>query len=348
MGYEQLDNCDVKIKVIGIGGAGNNAVNRMVDSGMHNAEFVAVNTDAQVLRHSKANTLLQIGEKQTRGRGAGADPEKGRKSAEESSEALEQLVKDADMVFIAAGMGGGTGTGAAPIVADLAHKNDALVVGVVTKPFLFEKERRMQNALAGIDELSCKVDSLVVIPNERLKNVTDQKITFANAFEIADDVLRQAISSISDLITVNGVINLDFADVCAVMKNAGYAHMGLGKAQGKDKATIAAKMAIYSPLLETSIDGAKGVLINIIGSPDLGLDEVDEATSLITSAANPDANVIFGFAIDEDLEDEVRITIIATGFDNPGAPARDPQANEDKGGDDDFDILKGLFADRKN
>ena len=345
---EQFQNCDVKIRVIGVGGAGNNAVNRMVESGMKSAEFVAVNTETQVLSRSKASKVVQIGEKQTHGYGAGADPEKGKKSAEESTEILEDLVKGADMVFVTAGMGGGTGTGAAPIIADLAHKNGALVVGVVTKPFAFENQKRMQNALAGIEELHDKVDSLVVIPNERLKNVTDQKITFTNAFQIADDVLRQAISSISDLITIPGIINLDFADVCAIMKDAGFAHMGIGRAQGKDKALIAAKMAVYSPLLETGIDGAHGVLINIVGSPDLGLDEVEEAASFITSAASPDSNVIFGFAIDESLEDEVGITIVATGFDNQGAPHSDPNTKEAQGEDkeDDFDVLNKLFANR--
>ncbi|MBQ3095996.1 MAG: cell division protein FtsZ [Clostridia bacterium] len=334
---------DVRIKVIGVGGAGNNAVNRMIDSGMQGAEFVAVNTDIQVLDKSKAETKVQIGIKQTAGRGAGADPEKGRKSAEENVEQIEAIAKDTDMVFLAAGMGGGTGTGAAPIVADISRKNGALVVGVVTKPFAFEGSRRMNNALAGIEELSDKVDSLVVIPNERLKNVTDQKITFKNAFEIADDVLRQAISSISDLITIDGIINLDFADVCAIMKDAGYAHMGLGKAQGKDKAKIAAELAVYSPLLETSIDGAKGILINVIGSGDLGLDEVDDAISFITKNANPEANVIFGFAVDDNMEDEVRITIVATGFDNQGAPQADPSAKKEAAADDPWGDIMGLF-----
>lgn len=334
---------NVCIKVLGIGGGGNNAVNRMVKADMSSAVFIAINTDKQALDNTAANIKIQIGEKYTKGQGAGANPEKGKKAAEESEEKLTAAIQDADMVFIAAGMGGGTGTGGAPVIADIGRSLDKLVVGVVTKPFAFEGPKRMQNALAGIESLRTKVDSLVVIPNERLKHVVDQRITFSNAFEIADDVLKQAIASISDLINIPGMINLDFADVCAIMKNAGYAHMGLGKAQGKDKAKEAAKMAIYSPLLETSIDGAKGVLINIIGSKDLSLDEVDEAANLITQAASPDATIIFGFAIDEDLEDEVRITIIATGFEGSARPATPPvQDSQDNTKEDDpfGDIIK--------
>lgn len=305
----------VSIKVIGIGGGGNNAVNRMVNSDMQSAEFIAINTDKMQLDHTSANIKLQVGEKHTRGMGAGSKPEMGKKAAEESIEEITNTIKDGDMIFITAGMGGGTGTGGAPVVAEAAKQMDKLTIGVVTKPFKFEGSRRLKQAEAGIEELYKNVDSLIVIPNERLKYITDQKITMLNAFEIADDVLRQAIQSISDLINVPGVINLDFADVSAIMKDAGYAHMGVGRAAGKDKAEEAAKMAIYSPLLETSIQGAKGVIINVFASPDISLDEVDRAASIVTEAAHPEANIIFGVAFDDSLEDEIRITLIATGFD---------------------------------
>ena len=304
-----------KIIVIGVGGAGNNAVNRMVEESIGGVEFVGINTDKQALTLCKAPTILQIGEKLTQGQGAGSDPEVGRKSAEESRTQIAKALEGANMVFITAGMGGGTGTGGAPIVAEIAKEMDILTVAVVTKPFGFEGRRRMQQAEAGIAELKDKVDSLVIIPNERLKHATDQKITFANAFEIADDVLRQAVQSISDLIRDTGFINLDFADVTAIMKNAGMAHMGVGRAAGKGKAEEAAKMAISSPLLETSIEGAKGVLINVTGSMDIGLEEVEQAASLVQAAVHPDALTIFGATFDETLDDEIRVTVIATGFD---------------------------------
>ena len=317
----------VTIKVIGVGGGGNNVVNRMVKSGTKGVDFIAVNTDKQALAISSATFKIQIGEKLTGGQGAGSDPEVGRKSAEESRSAVSKALEDADMVFITAGMGGGTGTGAAPIVADIAKELGILTVGVVTKPFRFEGMRRMKQAEGGIAELRNKVDSLVIIPNERLKLATDQKITMVNAFEIADDVLQQAVQSISDLIKNTGFINLDFADVSAVMKDAGRAHMGVGRAAGKNKAEEAARMAISSPLLETSINGARGVLINVTGSMDIGLEEVETAANLVQEAAHPDCNIIFGAAFDETLEDEIRVTVIATGFDEkPAAPAAAPAA----------------------
>ena len=304
----------VNIKVIGVGGGGNNVVNRMVRTGTKGVDFIAINTDKQALTVSAATYKIQIGEKLTNGQGAGSDPEVGRKSAEENRNQISKALEDADMVFITAGMGGGTGTGAAPIVADIAKELGILTVGVVTKPFRFEGMRRMKQAEGGINELRNKVDSLVIIPNERLKLATDQKITFANAFEIADDVLRQAVQSISDLIKNTGLINLDFADVTAVMQNAGMAHMGVGRAAGKNRAEEAAKMAISSPLLETSINGAKGVLVNVTGSTEIGLDEVDVAANMVQEAAHPDALIIFGATFDDTLEDEVRVTVIATGF----------------------------------
>ena len=313
-GLETGPDTVVNIKVIGVGGGGNNVVNRMVRSGTKGVDFVAVNTDKQALNVSSATYKIQIGEKLTHGQGAGSDPEVGRKSAEESRQQIAKALEDTDMVFITAGMGGGTGTGGAPIVAEIAKEMDILTVAVVTKPFGFEGPRRMRAAEAGISELKDRVDSLVIIPNDRLKHATDQKITFANAFEIADDVLRQAVQSISDLIKNTGFINLDFADVTAVMQNAGMAHMGVGRAAGKNKAEEAAKMAISSPLLETSINGAKGVLVNVTGSVDIGLEEVETAANLVQQAAHPDALIIFGAAFDDTLEDEIRVTVIATGF----------------------------------
>ena len=314
-GFETGPENVVSIKVVGVGGGGNNVVNRMVRSGVKGVDFIAVNTDKQALNTSSAGYKLQIGEKLTHGQGAGANPEVGQKAAEESRTQLSKALEDTDMVFITAGMGGGTGTGGAPIVAEIAKEMDILTVAVVTKPFGFEGRRRMQQAESGISELKDKVDSLVIIPNERLKHATDQKITFANAFEIADDVLRQAVQSISDLIRDTGFINLDFADVTAIMKNAGMAHMGVGRAAGKGKAEEAAKMAISSPLLETSIEGAKGVLINVTGSMDIGLEEVEQAASLVQQAVHPDALTIFGATFDETMDDEIRVTVIATGFD---------------------------------
>ena len=305
----------VDIKVIGVGGGGSNVVNRMVESGVKGVEFIAVNTDKQALAISSANHTIQIGEKLTEGQGAGSNPEVGRQSAEESRTQISKALEGTDMVFITAGMGGGTGTGAAPILADLSKEMDILTVGVVTKPFSFEGRRRMQQAELGIENLRTKVDSLVIIPNDRLKFVTEQKITLANAFEVADDVLRQAVQSISDLIKNTGFINLDFADVSAVMKDAGMAHMGVGRASGKNKAEEAARRAVSSPLLETSINGARGVLVNVTGSTDVGLEEVEIAANLVQEAADPNALIIFGATFDESMEDEICVTVIATGFD---------------------------------
>ena len=286
-GFETAPNNVVNIKVVGVGGGGNNVVNRMVRSGTKSVDFVAVNTDKQALDASNATFKLQIGEKLTHGKGAGANPDVGKKAAEENRSQLAKALENTDMVFVTCGMGGGTGTGGSPIVADVARELGILTVGVVTKPFAFEGKRRMQQAEEGILELKNKVDSLVIIPNERLKLATDQKITFANAFEIADDVLRQAVESISDLIKNVGFINLDFADVTSVMKDAGLAHMGVGRAAGEGKAKEAAKMAVSSPLLETSINGAKGVLVNVTGSMDIGLEEVETAATLVQQAAHP-------------------------------------------------------------
>ena len=329
MTFEHDDTYEsgVSIKVIGVGGGGNNAVNRMISTNIKGVEFVAINTDRQALRRSDASTQLVIGEKLTSGFGAGANPQIGARAAEESIEEIKALLQGTDMVFITAGMGGGTGTGAAPVVARVAHEMDILTIGIVTKPFGFEGNRRMDQALAGIAELSQYVDSLVVIPNERLKQVTDTRITLQNAFEVADGVLARGTQSISDLINVSGFINLDFADVSSVMKNAGHAHMGVGSATGKDKAELAAKAAISSPLLESSISGAHGILISITVSPDVGLEDVDVASNLIAAEAAPDANVIWGVNFDNELEDEMRVTIIATGFTNnqePPKPAPKP------------------------
>lgn len=310
---EEMQNV-TNIKVIGVGGGGGNAVNRMVESGLSGVEFVAMNTDQQALLNSKATQKVQLGAKLTKGRGAGADPEIGQRAAEESKDEITNALKGAQMVFITAGMGGGTGTGAAPVVAEIARDMGILTVGIVTKPFAFEGKRRMEQAEKGISALREHVDSLVVIPNERLKYVSEAKITLANAFAVADDVLRQGVQSISDLILLPGIVNLDFADVTAVMKDAGYAHMGVGRASGKDKAETAANMAISSPLLETAINGAKGVIINITSSPDIGLDEVETASAMIAAQADKEANIIWGAAFDEDMEDEMSVTVIATGF----------------------------------
>lgn len=306
----------VKIKVVGVGGGGSNAINRMIDVGVQGVEFITINTDMQALYLSKATHKIQIGEKLTRGQGAGANPEKGQKAVEESRDEIADALKGTNMVFITAGMGGGTGTGAAPVIASIAKELGILTVGIVTKPFTFEGRRRMEQADLGITALREHVDSLVVIPNERLKFVSEQKITLANAFMVADDVLRQGVQSISDLIKVPGLVNLDFADVTAVMKDAGYAHMGMGRAEGKDKAEHAAHMAISSPLLETSINGARGVIINITSSSDIGLDEVEYASSMITEAADPSANIIWGAAFNDSFKDQMEITVIATGFDS--------------------------------
>ena len=317
---EEMTNI-TNIKVIGVGGGGGNAVNRMVESGLRGVEFIAMNTDQQVLFKSKATMKVQLGAKLTKGRGAGADPEIGQRSAEESKDEIANALRGAQMVFITAGMGGGTGTGAAPVVAEVAKDMGILTVGIVTKPFAFEGRRKMKLAEQGINGLLERVDSLIVIPNERLKLISQEKITLANAFEAADNVLRQGVESISELINVPAFINLDFADVRSIMKDMGYAHMGVGSAKGAGKAENAAKAAVSSPLLETSISGARGVIINITSSPDIGLEEVEQAAGQITSAAHPDANIIWGTAFDESLSDEMRITVVATGFEHPAAPA---------------------------
>ena len=327
--FEPVYDCGVNIKVIGVGGGGNNAVNRMISTNIRGVEFIAVNTDNQALDSSCATKKLIIGDKITRGKGAGSNPEVGKRSAEESIEAVKAALEGADMVFVTAGMGGGTGTGAAPVIAKAARDLGILTVGIVTKPFAFEGLRRSKQAEAGIAELSKFVDSLIIIPNERLKQVEDNHITLANAFEIADDVLRRGVQSVSNLINVPGFINLDFADVTSIMKNAGYAHMGMGSAKGEDKAQLAAMAAISSPLLETSISGAMGVLVSITASEDIQLDEIETASQMIYDEAHPDANIIWGAAFDPTLEDEMRGTIIATGFDHmkrepkPEVPVRD-------------------------
>ena len=305
------------IKVIGVGGAGNNAVNRMLDQGIKSVEFIAVNTDRQALQKSKANTKIQIGEKITRGLGAGANPDVGAQSAEESKTELSEVLRGADMVFVTCGMGGGTGTGAAPIVAGLAKEMGILTIGVVTKPFTFEGKKRLAQAERGIESLKSKVDTLIVIPNDKLLQIIDRKTSMAEAFLMADDVLRQGVQGISDLITVTGTVNLDFADVKTIMLNTGMAHMGTGRASGENKAEDAAKEAIQSPLLETSIEGARGVIINITGGEDLGLQEVNTAAELIQRSVDPEANIIFGTVIDPEMQDEIKITVIATGFDQP-------------------------------
>ena len=312
--FDDTNEETVQIKVVGVGGGGGNAVNRMVDAGIQCVEFICVNTDRQALLRSKATHKIQIGEKITKGKGAGSKPEIGQRAAEESRDEIIAALKGADMVFITAGMGGGTGTGAAPIVAQIAREMGILTIGIVTKPFAFEGQKRMTQAEAGIAALREHVDSLVVIPNERLKMASQQRITLMNAFIVADDVLRQGVQSISDLIVLPGLVNLDFADVTSIMKDAGYAHMGVGRASGKDKAEVAANMAISSPLLETAINGAKGVIINVTASPDIGLDEIETASSMIAQQADKNANIIWGAAFDENMDDEISVTVIATGF----------------------------------
>ena len=303
-----------KIKVVGVGGGGGNAVNRMIDAGVQGVDFIAVNCDAQALILSKAQTKLQIGEKLTKGLGAGANPEIGQKAAEESVDEITEKLKGADMVFVTAGMGGGTGTGAAPVVAECAKKAGALTVGVVTKPFSFEGKRRMNQAEAGIVNLKDKVDTLITIPNDRLLQVIDRRTSMLDAFKIADDVLRQGVQGISDLIAVPGIINADFADVKTIMSDAGSALMGIGTAKGDNGTVSAADAASKSPLLEASIEGARGVLFNITGGKDLSLVDVTEASNIITETVDPEANIIFGAVIDEKLQDEIRVTVIATGF----------------------------------
>ena len=304
------------IKVIGVGGGGNNAVNRMVDSDLKGVQFLSANTESQVLELSKADVTIQIGEKVTKGLGAGANPQIGEEAAQESREEITKALEGADMVFVTAGMGGGTGTGAAPIVAECAKEVGALTVGVVTKPFAFEGKRRRAAAEKGIEFLTQKVDTIIVIPNDKLLQVVDKKCSVSDAFSKADEVLRQGIKGISDLIQIPGLINLDFADVKTIMTNQGEALMGIGEGTGENRAADAAKMAINSPLLETSIDGAKGILLNISGSSELGIFEVNEAAQIISDAADPDANIIFGSVIDESLGDKVQVTVVATGFGN--------------------------------
>lgn len=353
--YQDITN----IKVIGVGGGGGNAIDRMAKAGISGVELIAINTDKQALARSLADQKIQIGEKVTAGRGAGAKPEIGQKSAEESRDAIIEALSGTQMVFVTAGMGGGTGTGAAPIIAEIAKEKGILTVGIVTKPFAFEGSHRMKQAEAGIAELAQHVDSLIVIPNERLKYVSEQRITFANAFGIADDVLRQGVNSVTDLITMPQFINLDFADVTAVMKDAGHAHMGIGSASGKDKAEQAANAAISSPLLETTITGAKGVIISITASPDITLEDVDTAAGIVRSQADEDANIIFGVAFDEKLDDEMIVTVIATGFgiDGNGMAKRptynssmdDISSSSNFGADDDdsMDDILDLFKSRK-
>ena len=328
---EELDENVTTIKVIGVGGGGN-AVNRMVSDGLQGVEFIAMNTDQQALAKNHASVKVQLGSKLTKGRGAGADPEIGQRAAEESKDEIANALKGSQMVFITAGMGGGTGTGAAPVVAEVAHDLGILTAGIVTKPFSFEGKRKMGLAEQGIANLLMHVDSLIVIPNERLKMISQEKITLMNAFQAADNVLRQGVESISALINVPAFINLDFADVRSIMKDAGYAHMGVGSAKGAGKAENAAKAAISSPLLETSIAGAHGVIINITSSPDIGLEDVETAAGLITQSAHPDANIIWGTAFDENLSDEMRVTVVATGFDNKSASDLRNSINNAMGG----------------
>ncbi len=347
------------IKVVGIGGGGCNAVNRMIDAGLKGVEFVAINTDAQALLMSDADVKLDIGRQLTRGLGAGSDPDVGRQAAEEHHDEIQEVLKGADMVFITAGKGGGTGTGGAPVVAEVAKQLGALTIGVVTRPFSFEGRRRSVQAESGIQRLKEKVDTLIIIPNDRLLQVSDQKTTMLNAFKMADEVLLQGVQGITDLITTPGLINTDFADVKMIMTNAGSALMGIGYASGEGRAVTAARGAISSPLLEASIEGARGILLNVSGPSDLGLFEVNEAAEIISQAAHPDANIIFGAVIDDALGDEVRITVIAAGFDRYEGECRPTEASTPLGlreeeaalagkdeeidlSDDDFDVPEFL------
>lgn len=334
------ENDVVQIKVVGVGGGGGNALDRMIESGVKGVDFIAINTDQQALNRSMATEKVTIGDNSTKGKGAGAKPEMGSKAASESREKIAEQLKGADMVFITAGMGGGTGTGAAPIVAEVARDLGVLTVGIVTKPFKFEGRRRMEQAEKGIENLCQHVDSLVIIPNERLHLISKEKLTLLNAFKAADDILRQGVQSISDLIKNPGIVNLDFADINSVMKDAGYAHMGVGRASGEDKARQAAERAISSPLLETSISGAMGVIINITSSPDIGLEEITIASEMIADMVHPDANIIWGTAFDESMEDEMSVTVIATGF-SPEARALSAAAKAaetEKKQNDDLDL----------
>ncbi|MDI3546377.1 MAG: cell division protein FtsZ [Halanaerobiales bacterium] len=325
------------IKVVGVGGGGSNAVNRMIEEGLDGVEFIAINTDAQALLSSKAGMTIRIGEKITRGLGAGSNPAIGEEAAEESREEIAKALEGADMVFITAGMGGGTGTGATPIVAEIAKNLGALTVGVVTKPFTVEGRKRMEKAEKGIENLKAKVDTLIIIPNDRLLQVAEKQTSLVEAFKLADDVLRQGVQGISDLITITGIINLDFADVKTIMTDAGSALMGIGRAKGENRATEAAKLAIASPLLEASIEGAKGVLLNITGGMNLGIHEANEAARVIQEVADPDANIILGAVIDESFDEEVQVTVIATGFDAKVAVEEKTEEKE-ANFEDDFNI----------
>ncbi len=361
--YEEMESTEdtAVIKVIGVGGAGNNAVNRMIEAGIEGVEFVSINTDKQALMLSKAGTKIQIGEKLTRGLGAGANPELGTQAAEESRQIISDAIKGADMVFVTSGMGGGTGTGAAPIVAGIAKEMGILTVAVVTKPFTFEGKKRQNQAERGIENLRGKVDTLVVIPNDKLLQIIDRNTTMVEAFKMADDVLRQSVQGISDLIKIPGLVNLDFADVKTVMLNTGMAHMGIGRASGENRAEDAAKQAIQSPLLETSIEGARGVIINVTGGANLGLHEVNIAAELVQRSVDPEANIIFGAVIDETLDEDIVITVIATGFDKepgvrdvaakpttPWTPTPTPTPTSSKEGTDGgVDIPAFLLKNRK-
>lgn len=331
------------IKVVGVGGGGSNALNRMIEAGLQGVDFIAVNTDAQALAASRAEERIQIGSRLTKGLGAGADPERGRAAAEESRDEIAERLQGADMIFITAGMGGGTGTGASPIIAELARETGALTVGVVTRPFSFEGRKRATQAENGVKEFRTTVDTLITIPNDRLLQVADRNTSMMEAFRLADDVLRQGVQGISDLIAIPGLINLDFADVRSVMTSTGTALMGIGVAQGEQRAVEAAEQAISSPLLETSIDGARGVLLNISGGKDLGLFEVNEAAEIVTRAADEDANIIFGAVIDDDLGDEIRVTVIATGFTQQPGTARSEAAAASDGDDWDGMPIKPLI-----
>jgi cell division protein FtsZ len=318
------------IKVIGIGGGGGNAVNRMIEEGLGGVEFISINTDAQALILSKAKTRVRIGDKLTRGLGAGGNPEIGRKAAEESADELYEVLRGADMVFITSGMGGGTGTGGAPVIAQVAKELGALTIGVVTRPFTFEGSRRIQAAESGIEALKSQVDTLIVIPNDRLLQIVDKRASLQDAFGMADDVLRQGIQGISELITVPGLINLDFADVRTIMSEGGAALMAVGRASGEDRARVAAEEAISSSLLDVTIDGARGILFNVTGGPNMSLFEVNEAAAIIKETAHPDVNLIFGAVIDENMADEVRITVIATGFEQTRVTTRRPTTTRDR------------------
>jgi cell division protein FtsZ len=348
--FDNDENQFARIKVIGVGGGGSNAVNRMISAGLKGVEFIAINTDAQALQMSRAAEKIQIGVKLTKGLGAGANPEIGFSAAEESREEISQSILGADMIFVAAGMGGGTGTGAAPVVAEIARQAGALTVGVVTRPFSFEGRRRAMQAERGIMELKDRVDTLITIPNDRLLQVVDKHTTVQEAFKIADDILLQGVQGISNLITIPGLINLDFADVKTIMADTGSALMGIGQASGENRAVEAAKRAIASPLLETSIEGAKGVLLNITGGPNLTLLEVNEASEIVGEAADQEANIIFGAVIDENMKDDIRVTVIATGFqqkNNLGRRLIDSLGKGDSLFDDHVDIPEFLKYRRK-